>query len=144
MIQIQDSKFMTMLAPIAVTSTVTGTAVDSVQLGVKFDYATVVVQAGVISTTVAIGGLKLQESDDNSNWADIAGTANVAALTATTDNGKFYIYQLDMKKRKRYLRFSLAGTSTGLLAGVTCILSRAKETPYTAAQHGATGYEVVL
>lgn len=144
MIQIQDSRFMTMLAPVAVTSTVTGTAVDSVQLGVKFDYATVVVQAGVISTTVAIGGLKLQESDDNSNWSDIAGTANVAALTATTDNGKFYIYQLDMKKRKRYIRFSLAGTSTGLLAGVTCILSRAKEAPYTATQHGATGYEVVL
>ena len=144
MIQIQDSKYMTLLAPIAVTATVTGTAVDSVQQGVKFDYATVIVQAGVIQTTVAIGGLKVQESDDNSNWVDIAGTANVAALTATTDNGKFYIYQLDMKKRKRYLRFSLAGTSTGLLAGVTCILSRAKEAPYTAAQHGATGYEVVL
>ena len=144
MIVSQNVKFMTMLAPIAVTSTVTGTAVDSVQLGVKYDYATVVVQAGVISTTVAIGGLKLQESDDNSTFTDIAGTASTVALTLTTDNGKFYIYQLDMKKRKRYLRFSLAGTSTGLLAGVTCILSRAKEELSTAAMHGATGYEVVL
>lgn len=144
MIEIQNVRFMTMLAPIAVTTTVTGTAVDSVQLGIKHDYATVVVQAGVISTTVAIGGLKLQESDDNSNWADIAGTANVATIVASTDNGKFYVYQLDMKKRKRYLRFSLAGTSTGLLAGVTCILSRAKELPSSPALHGATGYEVVL
>jgi hypothetical protein len=144
MIQIQDSKYMTLLAPIAVTSTVTGTAVDSVQQGVKFDYATLVVQAGVIQTTVAIGGLKVQESDDNSNWVDIAGTANTAAITATTDNGKFYVYNLDMKKRRRYIRISLAGTSTGLIACATCILSRAKETPYTPAQHGATGYEVVL
>lgn len=144
MIKLMDAKVIEMLAPVAVTATVTGTAVDTVQTGMKFDWASIYVQAGVISTTVAIGGLKLQESDDNSTWTDVAGSANTAAITATTDNGKLYVYQLDVRKRKRYLRFSLAGTSTGLLAAVTCVLSRAKEAPYTAALRGATGYEVII
>jgi hypothetical protein len=144
MIKLMDAKVMQMLAPIAVTTTVTGTVVDTVQSGVRFDWASIYVQAGVISTTVAIGGLKLQESDDNSTFTDIAGTASTVALTLTTDNGKVAIYQLDTRKRKRYLRFSLAGTSTGLLASVTCVLSRAKEAPFTAATRGATAYEVII
>jgi hypothetical protein len=143
MVSATDSKVLSVLAPIAVTAGATTTTIDTVQSGVKADWCAVYVLAGIISTTVTAGNCKLQESDDNSSFADITG-ATAGALTASTDNGKLYCFQLDLRKRKRYIKLVLTGSSTGLIASSWAELSRQKEAPYSAATRGITGVEVII
>lgn len=143
MVSATDSRVVAVLAPIAVTAGATTTTVDSVQLGVKADWCALYVVTGIVSTTVTAGNCKLQESDDNSSFADIAG-ATAGAITASTDNGKVYCFQLDMRKRKRYIKLVLTGSSTGLIATSWAELSRQKEAPFSAATRGITGVEVII
>lgn len=143
MVSATDTRVVSVLAPISVTATATTITIDSVQSGIKADWCSVYVLAGVVSTTVTAGNCKLQESDDNSTFADITG-ATAGAITASTDNGKLYSFQLDMRKRKRYIKLVLVGSSTGLLATAWAELSRQKEAPYTAAGRGITGVEVII
>jgi hypothetical protein len=122
----------------------TASAIDT--LG--FDYALIAIQVG--ATDIAMAALKLQESDaSGSGYADVtSGTfdgstdlfGSTAALPSATDDNAFFLIAVDLRKRKRYLKIVATagdGTSGSYLAAM-CILSRAKITPNTAAEMGAS------
>lgn len=79
-----------------------------------FAEALVVVAIGV--TDVALTTLKLQESDDNSNWTDVTdGAITGADLPASGDDNKSWAFHYSvLGKGKRYVRPVLvAGSATG-------------------------------
>lgn len=108
-----------------------------------FDYATVIIALG--ATDIAMTALKLQESDDNSAYSDVAGTifgtstlpaidgGTVSTLpTATDDEGMFAIF-VNLKGRKRYLKV-VANAGDGIVGTQACIitiLSRAERSART-------------
>jgi len=144
MVSSQDSKIMTMLAPVSANGAAfTTTALDTVQSGVKADWATVFVYFGSVGANITAGNFKLTESDDNSTYADVAGTTALT-VTASTDNGKIWAFQLDTRKRKRYIKLALTAGASATLAAAWGELSRQKEMPSTAATRGITGTEIVL
>lgn len=110
------------IVPAVYTATATGTGVD-----VRgFQSATVVINTGAV---VASGLFtpKLQESDDNSAWSDVATTdllgtfANLAASTAV---------RVGYKGSKRYLRPVLTYVSgTSIAAGAVIVLGHAELAP---------------
>lgn len=79
-----------------------------------FEEAMLVVNVGTHTTgTTAI---KVQESDDNSNFTDISG----ASLSVTSANhNASYIGTINLKKSKRFIRVSTTVTTA---AGVVAIL----------------------
>lgn len=144
MVNSQDSKIMTMLAPVSANGAAfTTTALDTVQSGVKADWVTVYVYFGSVGANITAGNFKLTESDDNSSYADVAGTTTLT-VTATTDNGKIWAFQLDTRKRKRYIKLALTAGAAATLAAAWGELSRQKEAPSTAATRGVTGAEIIL
>lgn len=144
MVNSQDSKIMTMLAPISANGAAfTTIALDTVQQGVKADWVTVYVYFGVVGANITAGNFKLTESDVDSGYADIAGTTALT-VTAATDGGKIWAFQLDTRKRKRFIKLALTAGAGATLAAAWGELSRQKEAPYTAATRGVTGAEIIL
>lgn len=131
--------------PASVASTATTTCTfDTIGTGgIKYDYAVVRVFSGTQTTTdPAITVLKLTESDDGTTYAAITG---LTGGTAANTSGFFVIpavtvsglgcgveLQIDLRKRKRYLKLNITPGTT-LVYGAHVELSRAKETPTTAA-----------
>jgi hypothetical protein len=93
------------------TTSTASSAVDT--LG----YAGVRFVAGFGTLTASqVTNLKAQHSDDNSTWADIAGTAT--ANLADADGGKLLIVDV-FKPTKRYVRASVQrGTANAVINGV--------------------------
>jgi hypothetical protein len=144
MINFLDQKILGITPPAAIVNNASFTTaeVDSVQNGVKYDWASVYVYLG--ATDVAVTQCKIQESDTSgSGFVDITGA--VLSPTATDDN-KFFVFHIDMRKRKRYLDLVLtigSGTTGGFVTAFA-ILSRSKEVPSSALLRGANGGEVLL
>jgi hypothetical protein len=68
--------------------------------------------------------------------ADIAGTTS--ALPTAADDGDVFVIEVDLTKRKRFIDLTATagnGTTGTFLSGV-CILSRASDSPTTAAERG--------
>lgn len=144
-VEAQNSKFVSITPPAAIVddAAYTTAEIDTA----NFDYAQIVVYLG--ATDIAVATLAVTESDTSGSghanvtglvWGtsnNIAGSAST--LPSATDDNKFFIFDIDLKGRKRYLDVSFtAGDGTaGTFATVFCILSRADETPTTAAQRGA-------
>jgi hypothetical protein len=144
MVNSQDSKIMTMLAPVSANGAAfTTIALDTVQQGNKADWATVYVYFGAVGANITAGNFKLTESDVDSGYADIAGTTALT-VTGTTDNGKIWAFQLDLRKRKRFIKLALTAGAGATLAAAWGELSRQKEAPSTAATRGVTGAEIIL
>lgn len=111
-----------------------------------YDYATIVVAIG--ATDVAMTTLKVQESDDDFTYSDVVGAifgtsalpaidgGATSALPTANDDGKLLSVNINLKGRKRYLQtVATAGIGTvGTYACILTILSRAEQTPMTAAQ----------
>jgi hypothetical protein len=102
--------------------TVEGPAIDCR----GFEEALVTVNSGTNGTGGTVNA-KVQESDDNSTWDDIAGAA-FAEITEANDES-VYAGRLNLVVRKRYLRVvAVVGTAAcGLSAEV--LLGAAKELP---------------
>lgn len=108
------------IAPQSVTAaaTVTGT-IDC--LG--YDYLTLDIgQTSVAAATNKLSTCKISESDDTNatNFSDITalvggGAGGFAIPNADTQNPQLYAFNLDLKKRKRYLKVSLAPQTTQTL-----------------------------
>jgi len=122
------------------------TAVSVDTLG--YDYAEICMVFQNIPANVA--GIKLEESDDDSDWSDvtpsIVGTAlqitgAASALpSAATGDDTITLMKVDLRGRKRYLKATVtAGNGNGTVTELTAVarLSRAKASPITAAEHGA-------
>lgn len=139
MIDLQNAKFVSALAPISVSgATATDTEVDT--LG--YNYAVWIIQAGVLGAA-GVTALKIQESDSTgSGEADFTGGSFSALVDA--DDGKVYVAFLDLRKRKRYLSLvATAGANACLLSSVV-ILTNANVSPDTATLRGITGQQLIV
>ena len=145
MIHAQRTKLVSITPPAAIKDNGAYTTAELDTLG--FDYATIIVYLG--ATDVPMTALKVQESDvSGSGMADVTGliygTSNgiggsASVLPSAGDDNKFFVFDIDLRGRKRYLDLGMtAGDGTaGTFAAAFAILSRADETPETAAQRGA-------
>lgn len=129
-------------------ATVTTAAIDMRE----FDHCTIAVYVG--TTDIALTALKVQHSDDNGvadNYADITGlvygtsvlpeTGVASTLPGATDDDKFYLFDIDARCLKRYLKLvaTVGNGSVGAWVHAFAILTRkgAGVAPRTAADRGA-------
>lgn len=131
MIHPQNYKFQTMIRPVDAT----GTTATDIEIDTRgYDYLTVVIQLGNVAANMT--ALKLQESDSSgASEADFTGSAFTAPTSS--DDNKFYVALLDLRKRKRYISIvATAGAGATLISAIG-ILSRAEVTPTSASERGA-------
>lgn len=144
MIPAQNNKFLAVVPPEAIrdNGSYTSAAVDTNGA----DYTEIVVHLG--ATDIAMAALKMTECDTSGgSYTDITGlvfgtSTNTAGSTSTlptaTDDDKFFLFQIDMRYRKRYLKI-VATNGDGTVGGFICviaILSRLEQSPKTAALAG--------
>lgn len=101
------------------------------------------------ATDIAFAGMKVQESDDDSSYADVTGaifgtSTNTAGATSAvpsaTDDNKFFFVDIALTgARKRYLDFvaTTGDGAAGTYVAIFAILSRPEEAPNTASEEGA-------
>ena len=144
MIHSSSVKVVSITRPAAIidNAAVTTAFVDT--LG--FDHALIFVDLG--ATDIALTVLKVQESDaSGSGYADVTGlvfgtSTDIAGAATTlpsaTDDNKFYLFDINLQGRKRYLDLNVTvgdGTVGGFLTAYA-VLSRAEQSPTTAAERG--------
>ena len=114
------SKFT--LRPQRATSTQNGTGVDT--LG--YNSASVALEVGTVSGTTPTLDVKIQDSADNSAFADVTGLT-FTQVTASNNSQVLRIEGLNTTTRRRYLRAvgTIAGTSPSFDIGVSILLGRA-------------------
>lgn len=111
-----------------------------------FRYCRIIAYLG--DTDIAMTALKVQESDDDSTYSDVPGLVfgtstnidgNTSTLPSDTDDNKIFIFDIDLRGRKRYLDLvATAGAGvTGTFLTAIAQLSRAEEMPSNAAGFGA-------
>lgn len=111
-----------------------------------FGHARIVFFVG--TTDIALSALAIQESDDDDTYTDVDGTVvgtdialdgSASDLPSATDDGTFWVFDIDLRGRKRYLK--VAGTAgdgtTGTYAAAWAELSRPEISPDTTAEMGA-------
>lgn len=144
MIAAQQTKKVNLTPPAAIVDNSSLTVAELDTLG--WDYCEILVIMG--ATDIAMTALKVTESDSaGSGHADVTGlvfgtSTNVdgdtSALPIATDDNDIFSFQIDLRKRKRYLDMTATvgdGTS-GAFVAIIAILSRGRETPSTAAEAG--------
>lgn len=114
------------LAPIESTATYNSLSIDRL----RYNIVNWTVNIGVSSPDAATLDLKVQDSADDSTFADLAATtqinfgAVVLAQIVGTDDGTLFEFVTDLRKAARYIR--LVGTITGstpkFLTGIVAIL----------------------
>lgn len=141
----QNCKYVTIVPPQAIVDNASWTTAEIDTLG--YDYAKIVVHLG--ATDIAMAALAVTESDTaGSGHANVTGLVfgtsttidgATSNLPAADDDNKFFICDIDLRGRKRYLDLTAtAGNGTnGTYLTAWCELSRGDETPTTAAQRGA-------
>lgn len=118
------------LKPQAVTGAVNGTGVDLQGFG----GATVLVDTGTITGTSPTITPKIQESDDNSTFTDVAAADLLGgALPATIGTAEDdTLYKRGYLGTKRYLRgivSAVGGTSPSLPMAISVVRSHAHRSP---------------
>lgn len=141
---LQNTKFVNLTPPAAIVDNASYTVAELDTKG--WDYATILFILG--ATDIAMTALKVTESDTaGSGHADvtglIAGTSTnidgaTSALPSATDDNKIVAFEIDLRKRKRYLDLTAtAGDGTaGTFAACIAILSRGKESPVSMTERG--------
>lgn len=141
----QNTKFVSVSPPEAIfdNASLTTATVDTK----GYAYARFFLYLG--ATDIAMTALKIQESDDSgmSGAADVTGlvvgtSSNIAgstsALPSATDDGKCWLFEIDLRGRKRYLDMvaTCGNGATGTYATAWCMLSHASDDPVTASERG--------
>lgn len=144
MIHAQFEKFAATLPTAAVGSTATSTLTID-RLG--YDHVSVsAIRASNAATTFA-SVLKVEESDNNSDYTDVTalvgGGTGGFTIPAVSDTNSAAIVQMDIdcKAKKRYLKVSMtpgASATLGIVAG----MSRAEVAPTDASGKGLIGWVV--
>lgn len=130
--------------PASVASTATTTCQFDTQ---GYDYAVVRVFSGTQATTdAAITTIKFLEADANTNASNMSAIVALTGAAATSTTAGFAIpavtvtglgcaveFQIDLRKRKRYLQLNMTPGTTLVMAAHVA-LSRAEQSPLTAAQ----------
>lgn len=141
MIHAQDTKYVSVTPPGAIVDNAAFTTATVDTIG--WDYITWIIYLGALDIAVAVMKLREGDASNMSDAADIAGadfSVLPATLPAATDDNKIYGIQVNLAGggRKRYQDLSLTGAdgSVGTYATVLAVLSRAKQSPNTAAKRG--------
>lgn len=136
----QQTKAVIVLAPTSTTNGATSTgSVDT--LG--YDRLSIdVFQTTSNNTTNNLSVCKLSESDttDATNFSDITafvgdGVGGFTVPVADTSNNQLYKFNLDLRGRKRYIKFTASPVTTQTIAAIAN-LSKAEEAPITASKAG--------
>ena len=144
MIHAQFEKFAATLPTAAVGSTATSTLTID-RLG--YDHVSVSAIRASNASTVFASVLKVEESDNNSDYTDVTalvgGGTGGFTIPEVTDTAAASIVQMDIdcKAKKRYLKVSMtpgASATLGIVAG----MSRAEVAPTNAAGKGLIGWVV--
>lgn len=148
MISTTDQRIVRILSPQSGTA-LTSSELDTVQSGIKADYAIIYYIFGAIGAgNITAGNFKLQHSDvSGSGYVDIPASGNgtggtFGVVTTTTDNDKIYAINVDVRKTRRYLRVTCTATAATLACGFAIL--EVKEAPFTAATRGVTGIELLI
>ena len=134
-------KVVTAIIPISKTNgaTATGEMIDTK----GYDYCVIGVVAStadVVSNTLSV--LKIEEGDTTSSVATftgaVSGTDYTIATNAytSTSSQNIWMFGVDCRARKRYLRVSASPQTTMVIGGVA-MLHRGEASPSTAALAGA-------
>jgi hypothetical protein len=144
MIHAQFEKFAATLPTAAVGSTATSTLTID-RLG--YDHVSVSAIRASNASTVFASVLKVEESDNDSDYTDVTalvgGGSGGFTIPAVSDTNSAAIVQMDIdcKAKKRYLKVSMtpgASATLGIVAG----MSRAEVAPTNAAGKGLIGWVV--
>lgn len=144
MTPMQNIKLLSITPPAAIIDNASATTASVDTKG--WDYLTVICYLG--ATDIAMTALKLQTSDTDSSYADLTGAifgtstnidGSTSTLPAATDDNKFFVFQVDLRGKKRY--FDLVATigngTTGTYFTALAILSKGEIAPINAAGMGA-------
>ena len=147
MIHAQDVKYVSVTPPAAIVDNASYTTAE---IDTKdYDYATIVVYLG--ATDIAMTALAVTESDTaGSGHANVTGLVygtstdidgNTSSLPSATDDNGFFIFEVDLRGKKRYLDVTAtAGNgAAGTFATILAILSRGRIGNDSIADTGATG-----
>ena len=140
----QHDKFVMITAPAAIVddASLTTTEVDTA----GWDYARVCVVVG--ATDIAMTALAVTESDTaGSGHANVTGlvygtSTNVAGSTSSlpsaTDDNKCFVFEIDLRNRKRYLDLTatVGNGAAGAFVMAFALLSRGDEQKQDAASRG--------
>lgn len=99
-------------------------------------YAFALGVAAVAATTGNLDVIKVQESDDNSAWVDVSGLSFTAL--GATDDDKHVLARIDLRGRRRYLRWHISEDATGTAdVAAFFMLGGAEESPVSTTTSGA-------
>jgi hypothetical protein len=141
MIHAQNDKVVAALPAGVTASSETATmTIDTV----GYDHASVTVMRASNAATTFASVLKVEESDDNSSYANVTalvgGGVGGFTIPAVSATGSVSVVKMDIdtKARKRYLKVSMT-PSTAVNVAMSARLSRGEVSPETAAQAGVIG-----
>ena len=145
MIRQQTEKLVSITPPAAIVDNASLATASIDTLG--FDYCTIYLYLGAMD--IAMTALKVQESDNDSTYADVAGLVfgtstntggSASTLPSATDDNKFFAFEIDLRGRKRYLDLvaTCGDGSAGTYACAWAVLSRAEAMPKVAADRGCS------
>ena len=141
---LQNTKFVNLTPPAAIVDNASYTVAELDTKG--WDYAQILFIMG--ATDIAMTALAVTESDTaGSGHANVTGLitgtstnidGSTSVLPADDADNKFVLFEIDLRKRKRYLDLTAtAGNgSLGTFAACIAILSRGKEAPVSIAERG--------
>lgn len=114
------------IRPVTATSTATGTGVDTF----GYNDAMVALEVGAVSGTSPTLDVKIQDSADNSTFADVTGLT-FTQVTASNNSQVLRVSGLNTSTRRRYLRAvgTIGGTTPSFAFGVEILLGRAFKEP---------------
>ena len=137
--RMQNIKYVAVTPPAAIIDNASATTAEIDTLG--FDYLTVVAHLG--ATDIAMTALAVTESDTTgSGHANVTGLVygtstdidgNTSALPSADDDNKFFVFQIDLRGRKRYIDVTATcgDGAAGTYLTIIGMLSRADDTPVT-------------
>jgi hypothetical protein len=139
MIQAQRAKVTNFFAPQSIGTTAVSGYIDTV----GYDYLTVVTNLAAVTTSTTITELEFTEGDTTAAATAITdltgGTATgnftIPVGLGTSSTGTVTVFQIDLKKRKRYLKLSAALSHASVFTAEG-ILSRGEKDPTTDAEAG--------
>ena len=137
--RMQNIKYVAVTPPAAIIDNASATTAEIDTLG--FDYLTVVAHLG--ATDIAMTALAVTESDTTgSGHANVTGLVygtstdidgNTSALPSADDDNKFFVFNIDLLGRKRYIDVTATcgDGAAGTYLTIIGMLSRADDTPVT-------------
>lgn len=130
------SQNLKVVHPTALPAVVGSTATSTVVVDrIGFDQVSMLVSKAASSGTSFASVLKVEESDNNSDYTEVAalvkdGTGGFTMSAVSTSNASVVKMDIDCVAKKRYLRLS-ATPDVSAVMSVVALLSRGEEFPAT-------------